>query len=114
MAGHGRPKGTPKPTNSGRKPGVPNKATRDVRDAIAEFARANVEHMSEWLEAIPDPARRMDLYLRAIEYHIPKVARTEITGVDGGPLTVSTEVNLKGLTDSELEQMRNLLSKAAK
>jgi len=85
-----------------------------VREAIAEFARANVDHMSEWLEAIPDPARRLDLYLRAIEYHIPKVARTEVTGADGGPLTVSTEVNLKGLTDGELDQMRLLLSKAAK
>ena len=114
MAGYGRPKGSPKPANSGRKAGVPNKSSRDVREAIAEFARANVDQMSEWLEAIPDPARRLDLYLRAIEYHIPKVARTEVTGADGGPLTVSTEVNLKGLTDSELDQMRNLLSKAAK
>ena len=113
MAG-GRPKGIPKHPNSGRKAGVPNKSSRDVREAIAEFARANVDQMSEWLEAIPDPARRMDLYLRAIEYHIPKVARTEVTGADGGPVALSTEVNLKGLSDGELDQMRNLLSKAAK
>ncbi|NBV87791.1 MAG: hypothetical protein EBS01_16320 [Verrucomicrobia bacterium] len=113
MAGYGRPKGSPKPPNSGRKAGVPNKSTRDVREAIAEFARANVDQMSEWLEAIPDPARRLDLYLRAIEYHIPKVARTEITGPDGGPVAFAGEVNLRGLSDEELGQMKMLLSKAA-
>lgn len=114
MSGYGRPKGTPKPPNSGRRKGVPNKSTRDVREAIAEFAQANVDQMSEWLEAIPDPARRMDLYLRAIEYHIPKVARTEITGADGGPVAFTGDVNLTGLSDEELSQMKNLLSKATK
>lgn len=114
MAGYGRPKGSPKPPNSGRKLGVPNKSSRDVREAIAEFARANVDQMSEWLEAIPDPARRMDLYLRAIEYHIPKVARTEITGADGGPVAMTNDVNLKGLTEDELSQMKSLMLKATK
>jgi hypothetical protein len=103
-----------KPQGSGRKAGTPNKSTRDVREAIAEFARANVDQMTEWLEAIPDPARRMDLYLRAIEYHVPKVARTEITGPDGGPVAFTGDVNFKGLSDDELSQMKSLLSKAAK
>lgn len=84
MAGHGRPKGTPKPANSGRKPGSVNKSTRDVREAIAEFARANVQNMSAWLEAV-EPGRRMELYLRALEYHIPKASRAEAAGTDSGP-----------------------------
>lgn len=77
-----------KKTGGGSRLGVPNKATRDVREAIAAFAQANVEHMSEWLGAIDDPAKKMDLYLRAIEYHIPKQARTEHTGPGGGPIPV--------------------------
>lgn len=36
----------------------------------------------------------------------------EHTGVDGGPITVAA-VNLQGLTDAELEQMRALMSKAS-
>lgn len=72
----------------GRAPGTPNKATADVREAIAAFASANVEQMGEWLNAIEDPAKKMDLYLRAIEYHIPKLARQEHTGKDGKELTV--------------------------
>lgn len=69
----------------GRPKGSPNKTTKDVREAIAVFAQANVDKMGEWLEAVPED-KRLDLYLRALEYHVPKLARTEMSGLDGGPL----------------------------
>jgi hypothetical protein len=71
---------------SGRTAGTPNKVTRDVREAIAVFAQDNVENMTTWLNQIEDPAKRLDLYLRALEYHVPKLARTELTGANGGPM----------------------------
>jgi len=74
-----------KKTGGGSRQGKPNKTTVDVREAIAAFAAANVGQMTEWLAGIDDPAKKLDLYLRAIEYHIPKLARSEQTGVDGGP-----------------------------
>lgn len=77
----GNPKGKPKGTLS--------KVTVDVRQAIAVFAQANVENMSVWLNEIEDPAKRMDLYLRAIEYHLPKLGRLEHTGHDGGPVEIN-------------------------
>lgn len=59
---------------------------------MAAFAEANVDRMEGWLTRIEenDPAKAMDLYLRAIEYHIPKLGRTEHTGKDGAevPLAV--------------------------
>lgn len=64
----------------GRPKGSPNKATADVRAAIAAFASANVENMGDWLNAIDSPEKKLDLFLRAIEYHIPKLARQDITG----------------------------------
>lgn len=67
----------------GRRVGSTNKATAEVREAIATFASANVGKMTEWLDEIADPAKKMDLYLRAIEYHIPKLARTEGAGENG-------------------------------
>jgi hypothetical protein len=70
----------------GRPPGSTNKATAEVRAAIAEFASANVGSMTEWLNAVEDPGKRLDLYLRALEFYVPKLARTEVTGEDGGPL----------------------------
>jgi hypothetical protein len=79
----------PEERNKGGRPkGSPNRATADVRAAIASFALANVEHMGEWLNAIEDPAKKMDLYLRAIEYHIPKLGRTELTGQDGAKIGI--------------------------
>ena len=74
----GNPKGKPKGTLS--------KTTIDVRQAIAVFAQANVGQMGEWLNAVEDPAKRLDLYLRAIEYHLPKLGRLEHTGADDGPI----------------------------
>lgn len=82
-------------SGQGRKKGVPNKATRDVREAIATFASANVDQMGVWLAQIDDPAKRMDLFLRAIEYHIPKLARTEQTGEGGGPVKQETTINIQ-------------------
>lgn len=82
----GRPKGYPK--SGGRAKGTPNKATRDVRKAIAKLAEETVDDIALWFGEIEDPAKRLDLWLRMIEYHIPKLARTEITGQDGEPLKI--------------------------
>jgi hypothetical protein len=79
----------------GRPKGVPNKATKDVKEAIARFAEGNVHKLEEWLETIaygdgdqvkPDPAKAADLYMKVIEYHIPKLARTELAGDKDAPL----------------------------
>lgn len=98
-----------KPPNAGkgRVKGVPNKATADTRAAIALIAEEKAPHFKRWLERTangqrergkkgkpgtwlvkPDPGRAAQIYLAAIEYHIPKLARTEITGKDGKPVTV--------------------------
>lgn len=90
-----KPKGSPK--TGGRAVGTPNKATMDVRQAVAAFAENNAENFAEWIKTLaygdgdqvkPDPGKAADLYLKAIEYHIPKLGRIEHTGKDGGALTV--------------------------
>lgn len=84
-AGKGRPKGSP------------NKATQDVRKAIAAFAEGTADQFSEWIQTLaygdgdqvkPDPGKAADLWLKAIEYHVPKLGRVEHTGEGGGPLVV--------------------------
>lgn len=87
----------------GRQAGTPNKSTRQVREAIAAFAEANVERMGTWLRAVEadDPAKAMELYLRAIEYHIPKLGRTEVTGEDGGAVEFVVRDLAKEKPDSE-------------
>ena len=91
----GAPKGRPKPAGAGRAPGTPNKATADARKAIADFVDGNAHRMLEWLDAVaagdaahdraPDPAKAFDLFQKVIEYHVPRLARSEVTGKDGGP-----------------------------
>jgi hypothetical protein len=74
---------------SGRPKGVPNKATADVKLAIAAFTSANVDKLDEWLNSIDDPAKRLDLYFKALEYTMPKLARSELVGDKDQPISVS-------------------------
>jgi hypothetical protein len=75
LAGPGRPKG------------MPNKATGIVREAIAYLLERNAPNMDRWLNEVADkdPHKALDIIQKLSEYHIPKLARTEVTGLDGGP-----------------------------
>jgi hypothetical protein len=70
---------------AGRPAGVPNKATGEVKAAIAAFTSANVDKLDEWLNSIEDPAKRLDLYFKALEYTMPKLARSEVVGDEKAP-----------------------------
>lgn len=83
----------------GRQKGTPNKSTAEVREAIAAFASANVDQMGTWLNAIDSPEKKLDLFLRAIEYHIPKLARTEVAGDSDNPLLHKIELEIVKATD---------------
>lgn len=80
----------------GRAKGVPNKATADVRATIAMIAERNVERLEQWLTEVGanDPAKAADLYLRMIEYHIPKLARTEHSGPNGAAIPTTLRLEL--------------------
>lgn len=82
----GKPKGSPK--TGGRAKGTPNVSTTTVRDAIAKFAVLAAPKFWEWLEQVKDPAKKIELASRVIEYHIPKLSRSEVSGEDGGPIVV--------------------------
>lgn len=75
----------------GRQKGTPNKATQRVRDAIAVFAEGNVDRLQDWLDAIADddPAKAADLFIKLLEYHVPKLSRTDSTMALTGGLDVN-------------------------
>jgi hypothetical protein len=60
--------------------------------------------MVGWLELVAngdeekgvkaDPGKAIDLVLKAAEYHIPKLARTEHSGLDGNPIQTVTLIRL--------------------
>lgn len=86
-------------SGQGRPKGVPNKATMAAREAIATFVDGNAGRLQEWLDQIaggvtnedgefivaPNPEKAFSLFQSVIEYHVPKLARNENTGKDGGP-----------------------------
>ncbi|MDO4709070.1 MAG: hypothetical protein Q4B94_04505 [Pseudomonadota bacterium] len=81
----------PPNAGKGRVKGVPNKATKNAREAIARFVDGNADKLERWLDAIEqeDGAKAaLECFAKLLDYHVPKLARTELSGTDGGPLQV--------------------------
>lgn len=76
----------------GRPPGFPNKKTRDMREAMAKFVDGNFDKFQKWIERVAkdDPGKASELYLKAVEFNLPKLVRTELRG--NGPGATPTKV----------------------
>jgi len=80
-------KGDKRP-GAGRPKGLQNKTTVAAREAIARFVDGNADRLQGWLDEIAadqGPAAAFKCFSDLLEYHVPKLARTEVTGADGGP-----------------------------
>lgn len=91
---------------AGRKPGSPNKVTAEDREAFRMVYERRLSDLDRWIvetgdgfEAVhflsdgtkipyreKNPGKASDLLLRMAEHFVPKVARHEVTGPDGGPV----------------------------
>ena len=75
----------------GRPKGLPNKSTQAAREAIAAFVDGNADRLQGWLDEIAaekGAQAAFDAFSTLLEYHVPKLARQEITGKDNGPVKV--------------------------
>ena len=73
----------------GNRKGIPNKATANAREAIARFVDGNADRLNGWLDEIyaaDGPKAAFQCFTDLIEFHVPKLARTEHTGEGGGPV----------------------------
>jgi hypothetical protein len=84
----------------GRPKGSPNKSTAMAREAIAQFVDGNAHKMEEWLEQVakgvkndedkyivlPNPEKAFGMLQSVMEYHVPKLARTEMVGDETAPV----------------------------
>jgi len=81
---------------NGRPQGTPNKSTSQAREAIAKFVDGNVGRFNGWLEQIAadDPAKAMDLMIKVMEYHLPKLNRTDVQQLDknGNPADLPSKI----------------------
>jgi hypothetical protein len=89
----------------GRPAGSPNKSTAMAREAIAKFVDGNAHKMQEWLEQVaigvkndddkfivlPNPEKAFGMLQSVMEYHLPKLARTEHSGDEDQPVKIIHE-----------------------
>lgn len=83
-------------TGGGPRTGKPNKSTANAREAIAAFVEAQTPRLQQLLERIEaeeGPLAAFRCVQDLLEYHVPKLQRTEVTGADGGPQVVRYEWN---------------------
>lgn len=80
-----------KKTGGGSRKGVPNRSTALAREAIAQFVDNNSDRLQGWLDQIAaekGPEAAFRCFTDLVEYHVPKLARTEVTGQDQGPVKI--------------------------
>jgi hypothetical protein len=89
----------------GRPKGSPNKSTAMAREAIAQFVEGNAPSMQKWLEQVadgvknaddkfivlPNPEKAFGMLQSVMEYHLPKLARTEHSGDEEQPVKIIHE-----------------------
>jgi hypothetical protein len=89
----------------GRPKGSPNKSTAMAREAIATFVEGNTHQMQKWLQQVaegvrndddkfivlPNPEKAFGMLQSVMEYHLPKLARTEHTGDEDQPVKIIHE-----------------------
>ena len=80
-----------KKTGGGSRKGIPNRSTALAREAIATFVDNNADRLQGWLDQIAiekGPEAAFRCFTDLVEYHVPKLARTEHTGADNGPVKI--------------------------
>lgn len=95
------PKGTRPPNaGKGRKKGVPNRATTDVREAFKQLIEGSVGDLRGWLKRVArkNPGKALEVVGKLAEFVVPKLARTEVSGPNGQPIAVQRHE----LTDEQL------------
>jgi hypothetical protein len=84
----------------GRKPGIPNKATQEAREAVKAILDSNLPFIQSWIQQTadgifddlagkwivqPNPAKACEIVQNLVEYSVPKLARTEVVGDEKAP-----------------------------
>ena len=83
----------------GRPAGQVNRSTEQAKLTIARLANRGLDNISEDLEKIrkQDPLEAAKLYLKLLEYIVPKKAQMEISGqIDQRIHQISVNINKSG------------------
>ncbi len=77
-------------------------STGRVRYALSQLAQGNVERVQKWLDAIEivdGPKAAFELYLKMIEYCVPKLSRTEVKVEDAAGNVAVAQLSIPDLQE---------------
>lgn len=68
----------------GRVAGSPNKVGARAKDMLAAFLDNTASEFHDWVAKVAktEPHKACDIYLKALEFNLPKLARTELQPLD--------------------------------
>lgn len=85
MAGKGRVAGDGKGRLGGRAKGTPNKVTKVTKEMVQEFLDENFEEAVAAWHAIDKPGVKFTVYLKMMEFVLPKMASIDFNPGDNTP-----------------------------
>jgi len=83
---------------SGRKPGVSNKITKELRDRIKDFLEGKWSQIEEDFDAL-ESKDRVQLFEKLLQYVLPRMASMDIEG----------EIDLRTLSEETLDKIADRL-----
>jgi hypothetical protein len=98
---------------AGRKKGVPNRATRNAREAIALLIDSNIDRLQGWLDEIAakqGALASMRCFIDLLEYNLPRLSRAELT-VER-PEKKGKIIDSRLLSHTEREALRAIMTRA--
>lgn len=101
----GPPKGV---RYGGRSKGTPNKSTTKARESITKVTNDNAPRIAKWLREVHEqdgPKAALDMYIKLLEFSVPKLARQEIVGDGGGPVQSEHTLDASHLSDQALDEL---------
>ncbi len=104
-------KGTPK--KGGRKKGTPNRINADAKELMDALVLHGLEAAKDLFDASArkSPSRALQVLARFAEYRLPKLARVETTGPNGGPQIIEKRVYVSAASPSEADAVAAHLHK---
>lgn len=87
----------------GKRKGTVNKATKDIKEAYRMLIEDNIPNLNRWLAEIAkkNPEKAINILSNLSEYVIPKLARTELTGENGGEVKLRTTIKFSDGSNRE-------------